>query len=282
VDGDLTTPVIKVATLAGAHEVRTYGPSRGLNSPPGPTLAPDDSGLPSLAYVDSRQQPRLITLSWMDAVPPKITATAVSPTIGTTPGGSATYTFHASDNSSSPVSYAVAYRTHTADGFGSWVEPPSWSALDEGPLTDTVTAGTTTCFRVRATDGAGNTSAWSDESCSTSPLDDRALSPSSHVSLSTDSSAMLGTDSVMTKKGATLTLKNQQFHGVYVYAMRGPNEGSINVYAGRTKLGSVSLKSSKSGYARFLVTSSKARSADVQLVSNSSKPARVDGIALVP
>ena len=93
---------------------------------------------------------------------------------------------------------------------------------------------------------------------------------------------MKKTVSVLRKKGASLVRSNQRFHGVSVYAWRGPNEGSVKVYADKTYLGTLSLRSSRSGYVRLLVTSSTSRYADVRLVSSSTKAARIDGIAPMP
>jgi hypothetical protein len=279
--GDSQVPVIKVASLEASHETRTYGPSRGLSFPPGPTLAPDDAGLPSMAYVDSHHQPRLLDLSWTDTLAPVITTADVSPTISGTPDANATFTFAGSD-SASPVTYSVAYRTHGSAGFGDWVEPASWGALPGPSVSRKITSGTTTCFRVRAHDASGHTSDWSASYCSTSPLDDRLLSAHGSVTRGKNASAMSKTESVLRKKGASLVRSSQQFHDVYVYAWRGPNEGGVKVYAGATYLGTLSLKNSKSGYVRLLVKSTQARDADVRLVSSSTKRARIDGIALMP
>ncbi|MBC7631266.1 MAG: hypothetical protein H7290_07315 [Flavobacterium sp.] len=279
--GDRSVPVVKVASLLPGHETRTYGPARGLSLQPGPTLAPDDAGLPTMAYVDSRHQARLLDLSWTGSVAPQVALARVSPAVSAKPNANATFTFAGGDNESQ-VTYSVAYRTHGPSGFSAWVEPDAWSKLAGPSVTRKVASGTTVCFRVRAQDDFGRSSAWSASNCSTSPLDDRRLSAYGTVTRDSSASAMESTLSVMRKKGASLVRRGQRFHGVYVYAWRGPNEGSVKVYANTTYLGTISLKSSRSGYVRVLVKSSTARYADVRLVSSSIYRARIDGIALMP
>jgi hypothetical protein len=80
-----------------------------------------------------------------------------------------------SDNLSGVSSYSVRYRQAASNGaFGSyttWVSGPATGGSFTAP------AGATTCFSVRATDGAGWTGNWSAEQCTTVPLDDPALTP---------------------------------------------------------------------------------------------------------
>ena len=99
-----------------------------------------------MAYVDSHHQPRLLDLSWTDTLAPRITSAGISPTISGTPGAGATFTFAGSDTAS-PVTYAVAYRTHGSSGFGGWVEPASWSAFPGPTVTRKITSGSTTASR---------------------------------------------------------------------------------------------------------------------------------------
>lgn len=294
--------IVRVVSFASSHEVRTYGPARGEVYQPGPTLATDDSGMPALVYADSRHQPRLVDTSWAvpapasgppsgpapgpssssDTAPPSLGAVRVTPALGRRPGGVATVSFSASD-AVGPVSYTVSQRAHRGSrGFSAWTEPADWSGLTSTSVRSAIGGGTTECFRVRARDGAGNASAWSAEHCSSSPLDDRSLASKGAVKRSKDRAAMGRTVSVLAKKGASLLKRSQRVHGVYVMARRGPKEGAVKVYVGPSLVGTVDLKSSASGIKRVLVSSRVERRGDVRLVSTSRRPARVDGIALLP
>lgn len=286
---DRVVPVLKVASVADGHEIRTYGPARGLSSPPGPTYAVDEAGLPTVVYADSHHQPRVVDVSWAIPTPrhkdtkaPRMTSVRVTPAISGRPGASATVQFAGHDESSA-VKFSVAYRTHAgANGFGRWIEPSGWANLRVSKVSRAVAGGTTTCFRVRARDASGNRSAWSSEACSTAPLDDRALSARGKVVRAKNSSAMGRTESVLGKKGASLASKKSRFRDVYVIAKRGPKEGRVAVYAGSKKLGIVNLKNSKSGLVKFRLRSSKAHVAQLRLVSSSSRMVRIDGIVLMP
>ena len=84
----------------------------------------------------------------------------------------------ATDSGSGAKSYDVRYRTapSNSSSFGSYT---TWlSATTAIGATFTGTPGNTTCFSVRARDFAFNTSSWSSEVCTTSPLDDDQLSRS--------------------------------------------------------------------------------------------------------
>lgn len=66
--------------------------------------------------------------------------------------------------------------------------------------------GTTYCFSVRATDGAGNVGPLSAERCDAAPLDDRDLRRSAGWRTRSDSAAYRGSASVATRRGATMTV----------------------------------------------------------------------------
>lgn len=66
--------------------------------------------------------------------------------------------------------------------------------------------GTTYCFSVRATDGAGNVGPLSAERCDAAPLDDRDLRRSAGWRTRSDSATYRGSASVATRRGATMTV----------------------------------------------------------------------------
>jgi hypothetical protein len=215
-------------------------------------------------------------------VAPILGAGGVSASLLPRPGASVSYSFTAGD-ASGAVTYDVSHQTHRgAGGFGPWEQRPSWTALSTRQVTVPVSSGTTACFRFRARDASGNASLWSAPSCSTSPVDDTSLSASRGVKRSKDRAAMRGAVSVMGAKGSSLVMRKQRARGVYVLARRGPREGSLKVYIGSSRIGTVDLKSSARGVVRVLVPSGTVRRGDVRLVSSSKRPVRVDAIWLRP
>lgn len=268
--------VVKVANLTD-HEVRTYGPSSSASR-----VVPDDLGLRQVAYLDSKHQPRLLDVGWTDKIAPTLTRSGATPTVLPNPKAVSTFTFAGQDDAGA-VRFDVGYRTYTpAAGYGEWTYPTAWNDISGPSVARTVPSGTTTCYRARAVDLGGNESAWGGESCTTSPLDDRSLFTKGSVTRGTNSLAMSGTESVIRTKGSALFRPGQRFREVTVTAYRGPNEGSVKVYAAGTYLGTMNLRSSVSGYTRMVFKSSTTKVGEIRLVSAGSKRVRVDAVALRP
>jgi hypothetical protein len=132
--------------------------------------------------------------------------------------------------------------------------------------------GTTYCFSSRARDLAGNVGAWSPAVCSTTPRDDRSLAlRTPGWSRVNQPGYLASTYTATTRFGATLaTPSSLTTRRIGLVAMRCPTCGSVAVYVGSSRVGTISLASRttvarsqialpaftsvKSGVVRFVVT----------------------------
>lgn len=186
--------------------------------------------------------------------------------------------------SSGVARYQVRYqRAAYNGGFGAWVYPAGWQALPAS--TSTVTAsglvqGYDYCYAVRATDGAGNTSAWTPSRCTARALDDRALGASTGWQRVTGSRWWNSTATTTTTVGARLTKSGVQLDRVGVVATTCNHCGSVAVYVGATKIGTISLYATATHYQRLLLLprfSLGTRTVTIKVLS-SGKTVQIDGL----
>ncbi|CAN5723741.1 hypothetical protein BH18ACT15_BH18ACT15_13970 [soil metagenome] len=141
--------------------------------------------------------------------------------------------------------------------------------------------GRTYCFSARARDHAGNLSRWSGASCTSLPVDDRALAAS-------DGWAKKGRDeryrhslSVAERRGATLTKEHISAERLALLVDKCGRCGSVNVFWNGSLLASVDLSASPKAHRR-LVTVARwpvARTGTVRIrVSSHGKRVAVDGL----
>ena len=182
--------------------------------------------------------------------------------------------------------YAVRYRSATAGGaLGDYIQ---WRpAIVSTSATFSGSPDTRYCFSSQAREATtGVAGAWSAEKCTTVPADDRALTrnKSTAWTRATPSGWIAGTSSQATVKGSYLiTTSSRSVRTVGVVAWRCSTCGSVDVYVGSSKVGSISLK--KSGAAsRALVTLprlSSLKTGKVKIVvSSAGKVVRLDGVAI--
>ena len=179
-----------------------------------------------------------------------------------------TYTVQVSKN-------GAAFTTH-----------PPWAATTGTSGNYPGTAGDRLCFRVKATDYAGNVqTAFSASKCTVVPIDDHSLSKSSGWSSSTSASGYLNRtyySTTSSNKYLITTSSKSGVRQVSVLALKCSSCGSIAVYVGSTKIGTYSLKKSGSS-ARGLVTTARfsSKSGKVKVVSTiSGKTVRIDGVGI--
>ncbi len=153
--------------------------------------------------------------------------------------------------------------------------------------TSTFSGGSDTryCFSAMTRTSRGVASSWSAETCTTIPMDDRALLRSSANSwVSTVNAGWLGsTGSTATIKGSSLTTtKVRLMTSLSLVAWTCPTCGSVDVYVGAAKVGAVSL--AKPGAAQRSLLGSirfSPRTGKVKIVVTSTgKRVSVDGIAI--
>ena len=164
-----------------------------------------------------------------------------------------------------------------------YTTPTAWAALKVTSLGVTGAPGYRYCFRVSAKDKAGNVSAPVGPRCIAVPYDDRALTASTGWTRATAAGWLSGTYTSTTRKGASqalsLTVRTRQV-GVVAYTC--PTCGSLAVYVGATKVGSLSLVSATATRRLLLLPRfTSARTGVVKVVVTSTgKLRRLDGLAV--
>ena len=141
------------------------------------------------------------------------------------------------------------------------------------------------CFSTRARDNTGNTSSWSAERCATVPVDDRSLTrrPTGAWARTAARGWIAGTASTTTTRGARLTTTSVTVKQVGIVAWRCSTCGTVDLYVGTTKAGTLSLH--KEGAAtRSLLTLPRFASPRTGTVSvrvtTCGTTVRVDALAL--
>ncbi|TQL60092.1 hypothetical protein FB474_1470 [Oryzihumus leptocrescens] len=179
-DASGTTYVVaQVQNLGPGGGSRLYGPLHGNYAQPQPMLAVNDDGSPRLAYVDTTEQARVVTLDWLttaptawhDATAPNLTSLGGSPRVGgTSVSVSWSYTDRtdvAGELPSQVASYDVRYQQGPIGGaYGVWTLPAQLQGTTDTTAELTTTPGQDACISVRARDHSGNVSDWSASRCS--------------------------------------------------------------------------------------------------------------------
>ena len=135
---------------------------------------------------------------------------------------------------------------------------------------------------MRAHDAAGNTSQWSALRCVTTPRDDRALVAKTAGWKRTTAAGYLAntypsTSTINTSLATTSALNVRR---IGIIATRCPTCGSVAVYVGATKVGTISLRAATTTSRASIVlpTLPAARSGIVKfIVTTKGKLVRIDG-----
>lgn len=145
------------------------------------------------------------------------------------------------------ASYDVQYRRAAWNGgFGT---PVFWKwATTATSGTVTASKGYTYCFSVRSRAASGGVSAWTPETCTTTPIDDRAMTRTGTWTLGSSTSYFEGTYSRSTTTGDRLTRTGARYSKLYLVAATCPTCGIVRVYAGSTLLKEINLYSATTAY----------------------------------
>ncbi|MDQ3484185.1 MAG: hypothetical protein M3445_02030, partial [Actinomycetota bacterium] len=163
----------------------------------------------------------------------------------------------------------------TLDGAGRTCGPTSLQLANLASGTHVATAV--------ATDAAGNTDATPSNRTWTVPFDDTQLARSKGWTKKTAGAAYLGTYSLSTLKGASLTKKATSATKVALVATKAPGHGTVKVFLGSTLLKQVSLASStvKNKQVIPVATFAAARTGTIKVVvATAGKQVRIDGLGL--
>lgn len=164
-------------------------------------------------------------------------------------GASVGLRYAATDSGAGVASYDVRYRRAAFNaGFGALTYPSTWQATTATGRTTTATAGSTYCFSARARDVAGNTSAWSAERCTATPLDDRALAASTGWTRATSTASYLRTVTSTRASGRTLSRTAVRARRLSLVATTCSGCGTVGVYWNGTLLRKVSLNAAGTAY----------------------------------
>lgn len=145
-----------------------------------------------------------------------------------------------------------------------------------------LSVGYSYCVQVRATDLSGNTSAWSAQTCTERPLDDRSMTASAGWSRRTSTHFYLHTYTQATRSSRTLTRTSASLDRVGIVATRCSTCGAVRVYVGSAYVGTISLHASSARYQQVLLLKSfSSRSGTIRLVTTSGQLVQMDGLVIL-
>jgi hypothetical protein len=158
------------------------------------------------------------------------------------------------DAGSGVASYDVRFRRAAFNGgFGALTYPSSWQATTATISIVTAAPGYTYCFSARSRDAAGNTSAWSAERCTATPLDDRSLAASTGWTRAPSSSYYRSTVTSTRASGRTLTRTSVQSRRLYLVATTCAGCGKVGVYWNGSLLRTVDLNATSTTYKHVIL-----------------------------
>jgi hypothetical protein len=182
-------------------------------------------------------------------------ADSTPPTISTVPlavynlGANVGLRYSGSDVGSGVASYDVRYRRAAFNGgFGALTYPATWQRTTATVRVMTASPGYTSCFSARSRDAAGNTSAWSAERCTSTPLDDRGLLASTGWTRALSSAYYRSTLTSTRLSGRTLTRTSVQARRLYLVATTCAGCGTVAVYWNGVWQRNVSLNAASTTY----------------------------------
>ena len=221
-------------------------------------------------------------VSWtVDLTAPTMALTA--PATGATTNRTATVKWTGTDAPAGIAGYDLSMQRYTLAGKP---EPVSYP-LTNTPRTATtltLTAGKTTCLRVRAHDRAGNTSAWTPSRCVSVPADERALTASTGWTRVAKTGYYTDTYTWTARAGATMTTPTTKVAKAWLVATRCPGCGTVGIYLGTTQVGTVNLNAVTAQRAAILPAyAGIPRSGLLTLkVLTNGRRVELDGLALAP
>jgi GH25 family lysozyme M1 (1,4-beta-N-acetylmuramidase) len=177
--------------------------------------------------------------------------------------------------------YDMRYRVASKRGrFGEYRQPVTGS--DETSSRINARRGSTYCFAARATDTAGNQSAWSNERCTTVPLDDRDLRRSSGWKRKSGGAFYLGTAMKTRRRGVSLLARNVGAREIHLVAQRCPRCGKVLVRFDGRRVGTVNLRANRRINMQVMLVARfrSLRRGDLELVTVTRGPVSIDGLAL--
>jgi hypothetical protein len=216
----------------------------------------------------------------LDVTAPSVRLTG--PTALATTSTSALVSYSGSDTAG-VASYDIRYRRATFGGnFGGFTTAVSRTRATSARVT--LAPGYQYCFSIRGRDALGNVSAWTAERCIAKVLDDRSLAPGSSAWVRASGTPYYGGTVTQTSTyGASLTRSGVKARQVLVLATTCSACGSVTVYVGSTKVGTLSLSTSTTRNRVLLSTNLRTAAAGtLKLVTTSpnGRAVRIDAFAI--
>ncbi|MCW2545528.1 MAG: hypothetical protein JWM40_3080, partial [Frankiales bacterium] len=187
------------------------------------------------------------------------------------------------DHGAGLFGYDVRYRRAAFNGpFGAYAYPSGWQGTAATTEVGGATAGYTYCFSARAHDAVTNVSAWTADTCTVTPLDDRALAASTGWTRGPSSAYFASTVTSTKAKGRTLTRSSVQTRRISLLATTCKGCGEIGVYWNNVLVRTLNLNASTTTYKHLLVVTDfgTVRSGTLMLKTLNTGRSYVDGIAL--
>jgi hypothetical protein len=229
-----------------------------------------------------------VTMSGADVEDVNLTSRPVPPTaritalVPTSTSASVAMSWDAAIGARPVATFDVRFRRAAWNGvFGAFATWKRATAATSG--TYPALKGSTYCYSVKARDTAGLASAWTAETCTAVPLDDRSLTRSPGWTAGSGAAYYAGTFLRTSTFGAKLTRTGVRAKSIAIVATTCSTCGSAKVYWGSTLLRTISLYSATTMSRRVLPVAAwgSPRSGTLSIkVSTRGKKVIIDGVAI--
>ena len=163
-------------------------------------------------------------------------------------------------------------------GFGAW---RTYTTTTASSARLTLALGYAYCVQAQTRDLSGNASPWSASTCTTRPLDDRALAAGSGWTRKTSGHYYKFTFTKATTKGRVLSFAKARARHLAVVAATCTSCGAVRVYIGSRYVGTVNLRASATRYRQlFDLKPFAITSGTVKLVTTSNRLVQIDGLVI--
>lgn len=260
-----TTPVLAI----GAHKLSVNGSTNLIG-----TCVPLIGCLPGLPVSDE--------WDWQVIAPP--TASLTAPSAPVQLSSRATVSWRTSVGAGNPAVASVQVSHRRAGINGAFGTPTTQTfAVATRSTSVSLRRGYTDCFKVRATDTAGNVGPWSPQRCTASPLDDRALTASKGWKRTKATSAYRSTLTTAKSARRTLSKTGVRAARVGLVATTCRTCGKVTIKIGTKVVGTINLRSATTRHHRLLLLPAfTPRTGKLTLTTTSRKMVRIDGVAVSP
>jgi hypothetical protein len=201
------------------------------------------------------------------------------PRVLTYTNGAFAFRYGASDDYE-VASYDISYRVAKPGElkYGTWRTTRQATETD---LLVYVRPGSDWCFRFRARDTLGQVSSWSAPRCRAVPVDDADYSRARAAFRGQSKKAIEHTYTELNLPGAYITFRRQAGRAVVLSVLRGPGQGSADVFFADRLLGRIRLAAPTTRRVFVTLRLPSRATGTVRVVEVGKRPVRVDAIAML-